>query len=337
MERQTVYCELEFLIRFVDERPIVKNPFEESEEIVLWKKYANLFLNDSDLFINESKETLIKLYNSNEFVKLILKNSTREIKCGQFEKLEKEPESFFDDINPHAVFFFNDATKCKEMEEDYGMMFISNETIIENAKFLFQEGLISISKKENHLKNWDFVSKYKHPCNSLIIVDNYILKDEKKIEKNLILLLKELLPTRLKKEFQLVIITDNNQTNIIKDRYEFLLKQLKSMDKPYKIVLKIITQAIDNHDRNLLTNYLWINSGCGFSIFNYDKDFRQLKIAANTHFSLYAVASKASVRSVIKSLKEQYIKIEKNGINGPNRIVVMPETESGKITSRLLK
>jgi hypothetical protein len=268
---------------------------------------------------------------------VLLKNHTENKITINFYQFSIDPDTFFEEVNPHALFFLADTEKCKELEDDYGMMFISNENQKERAEFLFNDDLVNVSKndKENKITSWDFISKYKHPCNSLIIADNYILQYNEKIENNLIGLLRKVLPDKLnKREFQITIITGEVG---VKQRYDFIMECLDKLKKPYKISLKIITKSVDNHDRNFLTNYLWINSGYGFTIFRDDKDHQRLKPEANTHLSITPLNSNPAAKDVVLSLKNQYKKIEQNGVNIGSQLIVMPKEEQGKVTSKLLK
>jgi hypothetical protein len=57
-----------------------------------------------------------------------------------------------------------------------------------------------------------------------------------------------------------------------------LLKIIKGLSRPYPIRSQIYTTS-RLHDRELITNYLWINSGFGFNIYNHKGQGRQTTLS----------------------------------------------------------
>ncbi|MDR1556547.1 MAG: hypothetical protein LBS88_05890 [Tannerellaceae bacterium] len=338
MERQTLYCELDFLLRLIENKPAPLPAYEMEEpgELTNWKKYIGLFLHDSRIFIDASREKFYDLIKTNKFFTTLLKqfqSNDIDIRFYRLEEMETRQDDFFNEVDPHALFFIENTEKCRKLAEEYGMIFVSNEIRNDFAECIFgyETDYVSISKKENKLRSWDFISRYKHPCNALIISDNYILSDNKKMKNNLLKLIDKLLPGKLERDFQLIILTGNARENLhIESCYSFLSEQINRL-RDYHIELKIVAKSIDNHDRNILTNYLWISSGYGFSI------FKGQHINANTHFSINPIVSRKSIRDVVESLKMQYKKIEQEGDNIGAEIVVMPKEKTREVTSRLLK
>jgi len=298
-----LYCELDFLISFFKNQPAVSNLIEESEDCIQWRKYKNLFFSRKTLLLlDKDRNSLYELAKEDDFFKYLCKKEQAgeiTIECNKHNYIKE-----IENVDPHTIFFLNNAEKCKELEDDYGMIFISEETKNKYAKFLFSNELISINKGEGFA--WSFITKYKHPCNSITIVDNYILLSSNKqnLKNNLIELIKRILPLRLnKKKFEIRIVTKgeiNDHRIDIECRRKFLNNELVDLGLPYKIDLTIIPDAADNHDRNLLTNYLWISSGFGFAI------SEGFKVRANTHFSFYPIISKEYVLDVVSALEKQY-------------------------------
>jgi hypothetical protein len=338
MERQTLYCELDFLLRLIENRPadIPGNEIDEPPELTNWKKYTRLFLHNARIFVDAGRERFYDLMRTNKFFTTLLKQfQSNEIDLCFYplEEMDARGEDFFNEIDPHALFFIDSTEKCRKLANDYGMIFISNEIRNDFAECIFgyETDYVNISKKENKLRSWDFISRYKHPCNSLILSDNYILADNKKMKNNLLKLIDNLLPEKLERDFQLIILTGNPKGSLdIERRYHFLSEHIHTL-RDYRIDLKIIAKSVDNHDRNILTNYLWISSGFGFSI------FKGQHISANTHFSIHPIASKKSIRDVVESLKIQYKKIEQESDNVGTEVAVMPKEKTHEVTSRLLK
>ena len=110
-------------------------------------------------------------------------------------------------------------------------------------------------------------------ANSLIIVDNYIFKGDEK--SNLYKILDIILPKSLKVDFHLTVFyiesrpgSEDNLKNAIKRIrpdlnivYEFI-KTTKDVNNGFKT---------DFHDRAILTNNLWIDSGAGFNLLRRDR------------------------------------------------------------------
>ena len=112
------------------------------------------------------------------------------------------------------------------------------------------------------------------PCNSLVVVDNYVLNDKEKMEENLIPLFDAILPTELKIEFDLTVFAllcddkGNNHKNV-KNRYEEINGILNRVRPDMKISLSVVKVKKDHfHDRNIVSNNFFIGSGGGFDLFN---------------------------------------------------------------------
>lgn len=215
---------------------------------------------------------------------------------------------------------------CKKLEEDYGLFFISNDTLEDKANILFDQTTISIEKNGRIYSDWSFIEKFAHPCNAMIIADNYILKNDKDVESNLITLLDKLLPKKLNKiDFQLTIITGDGKSSIdIENRYKLIKSELIKIGRPYKIELKIIGKSENNHDRNLITNYLHIYSGFGFILFR-KKNYSKYSTLANTMISINSVLGKPDNKEMVTSLKKQYKLINSNSVNIGSEKIVYPE------------
>ena len=345
--KQLIYCELEFLLNFFNSKPVFDfNLCEESREFKEWINYRDFLLDDNSIILLDIKITCLEQYKNNNEMNLFVnrKNYFNNLIFDQFIEIQKEPDAFFEKVNPHAIFFLSDITKCKQFEEDYGMLFISNDNIYEFTEkiFGFKEELIFFNPDNKSILNWDFISKYKSPCNSMVIVDNYIF--EKNTDINLKPLILKLLPGKSlgKLKFHIYIITmkvKNHRTK--KDLYCKILNyfgdELKKNIK-LKIIYDIKTEATKHHDRNIITNYLWINSGVGFTIF--ERDYCHQKINVFTHFTLFAIPKNQTIRKVIESLKKLYNSLEESPDDDRKKYLeehVIPSNQSGIITNRLLK
>lgn len=317
------YCEVDFLKDFFLTLETL-NPFDD--EVVTFRQYFDLFLKEITVDSREKFITLIKENPNNKYLISRWKKITDAVST--IEEILLKSIDFLN-VNPHAVFFLSKTEKCSEMEDDFGLLFISNETKKEKAKLLFNREEISFTKGSNY-KNYDFITskKFRHPCNCLIINDRYLLREKMEdVRENLSSMLKNILPDNLNKQiFQILIISE---CNTIKDRYPQIIDILEGLNKKYKIELKIIAKNAD-HNRHLITNYLTINTGHKFTLFNHSK----VKTEDQMKFS--SIVGNADVKEVVNDLMKKYRKIEYETINIGSEIVVLPQNKCGIVTNRLL-
>jgi hypothetical protein len=330
--KTSCYCEIEFLKQFVSNIPD-RDPFADDNDFVIWRNFKKLILENSRLTIDNGGK-LDEWVRDNRENKLAVilykKKQVAEINEMRIDNVD------FETINPHTVFLMADTQKCNQLEEDYGMMFISNETKNGVAEILFgfEQSEISIAKTSG-FSDYNFIARYRHPCNSMIINDAYLLSEpDCKFDENLIALLKNLLPEKLNKDktsFHLTIISGDNKKNInVKDRYSIIKAKIDALNKPYPIELKISGKQAE-HNRNIITNYLRINAGHTFTLFEKNR----LKISDT--FTVSSITGNPDAKKCVDDLEKEYKKIEQQTSNIGTQIVVMPEKQAGKASNRLLK
>lgn len=241
--------------------------------------FYDVILSKANLVTNISIDELIELSKSNPFFKYLVKRSqtggSRICDQGFHETVLNNQ---FNDF-PRALFLLDISEKeCKELEDRFGLLFLCKNNLIEKSRFLFASEVIPVgdmAKKETTLNNWQEFAKFKHPFNSLIIIDNYFWKDESEIS-SLVPLLKSILPDQLsdqKTDFHLTLITYDaeikTEQSIEARRKEFQEKINNLLYRPFRIKTSIIKHNVidKNHDRNILTNYVWFHSGHSFDYF----------------------------------------------------------------------
>jgi len=313
------FCEIEFLKRFTNNIPDA-NPYSGNNDFDIWRNYKKMIFENSKLTI-DNKNKLTEWVNDNR--ENILAFLLFKKIVGIEEKLIDEID--FENINPHTVFFLADTKKCEKLGEDYGMLFVSNEMKNEKANILFNTGSVEIEKDKDDYKNWKDLANQKyfiHPCNSIIITDNYIVKNEKHYKDNLFALINVILPKSLNKlPFQITIIADEYLSEEKKKIcYESIVNHLKYLKEErgyrYDIELKIIFQTNnENHARNLITNYLRLSPDDSFNWFEenreHNKRFRNdyhLRITSNLKLSYSTIFNDSGY----KKIKEQYKKYDNN-------------------------
>jgi len=319
------YCEAAFLSKFLDER---SKCIYNDDEITLWCNFKSLFFKHISAVDNISD--IDELFKGDK-EKLTLWQKKRYSEEGI---KEKQIDDFnFATINPHTVFLLSNTQKCKQLEEEYGMLFISNETKKENAEILFgyEQSAISVIPNGNY-SNYLFLSSFQHPCNAIIVNDAYLLSEkDKTYDDNLIAILDLLLPKKLNKTiFQLLILSGDGVKNIdVNHKYSLIKSRIDKL-RTYKIELKIITKKA-HHNRDIITNYLRINAKHKFTL------FIEKKAATSDDLTVHNFIGKGSEMAVVKDRKEDYKKIEKDTQNIGTQIVVMPKEQNGIISNRLLQ
>ena len=154
---------------------------------------------------------------------------------------------------------------------DYGIININLSNFSKKALYFKDNG---VAVKMGDLWDWEKIrSVASEAANALLIVDNYIFKGDEK--SNLYKILDIILPKSLKVDFHLTVFyiesrpgSEDNLKNAIKRIrpnlnivFEFI-KTAKDANNGFKT---------DFHDRAILTNNLWIDSGSGFNLLRKDR------------------------------------------------------------------
>lgn len=230
-----------------------------------------------------------------------------------FDKIVAFDKTFFErQINPSALLFL-DSTEdlCQKIEDDFGLISISREKV-QKAHFLFNWHLEPVFDEGNNF-DWRFLSRYKHPHNALIICDNYLFAEllkandfeealDKRLRNDIVPILTYLMPGTLHTQiFELTFIFTQDKEEsaqyaearkkgdfdsrpiqnlkIIAEKInQYLVALSKECSMPSTIKISIIKRfanvnKAETHDRHILTNYMWINSGYGFGLGSLTKKF----------------------------------------------------------------
>ncbi len=178
-------------------------------------------------------------------------------------------------VNTHknSIFFLSKTqTECKELREEYGLLFVSREKIFETMTYFFNHDLQNITKNAN----WaDVFKNYIHPCNAMIITDNYFYeKSIDSIQNGKVVLKQNSLLTKVlpnlvqngrKDKFHLTIITEANpKYRANKQAFCDALKEIFKDKFSFEIIFNHTQTTF--HDRILLTNYGFLTSGHGFDM-----------------------------------------------------------------------
>jgi hypothetical protein len=321
MEKHQLYCQPGFLndlFGSLNEKIDLQN---FADEVIFRASLQNFFLRNAILNLDISKEELNKIEDTSRLRFILKAYVSGEIGINFLKDQNKSigPDDEFFYPRVHEIFFLDEPeAECKKLENSYGLIFISKENM-SKAKFLFDYSLVPLRKNRFEPKPWKFLNKFKHPFNSMVIADNYLFPNPKIRDNvknqgpdfiidtelnssidNVVELLKNIMPVELNKttfHLSLVIVDKlkedeerNRNSNKKANNYridihaiqKYLSERLKKVfDYPVELTVLRTVSSIQ-HDRNILTNYIWINSGYGFNIYRQDGKIRQ-----NTHLSFF--------------------------------------------------
>lgn len=294
--RKCVFCETQFLHEILSRLSDKTFSFESLSEYELWMNVRSLLLSsDIKLYLNISKSEFDnnikdiekrrlnaakkgKDYQLSHFEKLIwdisLKQRNNEIHLKLLDKYPNldEFESISDKELDAFYFTCKKRDECRKLMEEYGILVVSPENIMEFLFVLFDQG-VAIHKQEQG--NWNNILKeFVLPCNSMIIVDNYVLNELEQAKENLKGIFEALLPQSLNNciPFQIIIFSALRHNKNIdlpgKVRLDEMTKLLESIRPNLKVELTIVKCSSDKfHDRTIITNNYYIGCGGGFDLF----------------------------------------------------------------------
>lgn len=200
--------------------------------------------------------------------------------------------------------------------------------------------------------SWVKCKAFTHPINSIIIIDKYFLKwkNEKKLEQNIknnfLPLFQNLLAeAATETPIEIMIVSEfedlpEPKQAVMVQRSQLILEKLINHITHKAIMVNILVYKkslfSDNnkafHDRIIITNYFYIESGAGFIIFE-DKGFRKA-IETNTEIKFRSILNIQNYFSAFFDLKQLrlYCKKLENSAGRPDYLYFCPAK-----TNRLLK
>jgi hypothetical protein len=187
----------------------------------------------------------------------------------------------------NEIFFLSaDKEFCTGIENTHGLICSGVEDMYDKLPQLFSFGIQSITRT-GKIKSWDFLKNFHYPANSAIISDNYIFQKDSLKRDNILKVLFNIMPSQLKETFDLTIFT--REVKNLENEYNYINDWL--IDKmPYEVNLSIgivDKGTLGIHDRNIITNNCWYNSGAGFTLFNQTNS--DIKIINNTKVFIYPI------------------------------------------------
>jgi hypothetical protein len=307
MEGQTVYSSYELL----DEVFVFKNDSDDHS-----------FLYD---IINDHSHVMLDLTDQ-EFDKLIVKNPYIKALLKRPSKKTYPLKEYFNqietaDLSQHArdIFLLNKTSEiCNNLMNVSGVLTLCSETLSE-IKILTKRNYRSYSKgqasaSDNNSGAWrNFFGEYNlNPLNSIVVIDNFLFNKIELGKRNLISLIKAVLPERLEISFQILIVLNNKEgkfstekLNKIKHDIETELKS----DVQYQIDVSIVTylsKKEEFHKRVIVTNYHLISADYGFDVFDEKGNAEKPNdiFVSGAYFSLKYNTGDSEVKLICQKLNE---------------------------------
>lgn len=276
---KTIYCELDFLRDFVRNIPL-PDLLGDDEKYLSWKKMYQLLKNNIVIFDRllseeELKELKAKKETDDSSKALWTIVSMNFETSNSFQLLRNSKFKDLSDDHLQSIFLMIiNQRKKLEISQATGVLLLGKSDI-EKYDSLYSIRNINISVVNNKYRDWsdmDFPESIRI-SNSLIIVDNYILKDTKKFEKNIYALLDVVLPfyTFVEYHISLFIEPNNFSESDIQLRYNKIVAKIQEIRPNLNFNLEIIDAGNRFHDRKLITNNIYIRCGEGFDIFPIKK------------------------------------------------------------------
>lgn len=326
MERKNVYVRMDFLDDFIKSKPNFP-PFPDENIIRKGKIWYDLylFISRSNLFFDCSAAEFQNKAVADEYFKMLWKKSVGG-ECGlDFSTDIKDclESGNFNDMQLSAV-YLTDASFDK-FAADMGVLNITPENYADFEELFIDNGA-AISK--NAKENWKWVLRgcVKHTCNALLIVDNYLFKNDFEL-KNVIELLDCLIPDKLETEFHLTIVSSRQQDIFNKDEMYVASDKRNKIEKEVKkirphiksVQIEIFFVGNEFHDRSIVSNNIWIGAGSGFGLFNNDKPNKPTTI--QVVYPYFCDSVKWVIKAYENVIKDARKALSNNGKISQNRLL----------------
>lgn len=240
-------------------------------------------LGDSCVITDATEENIL----NDEFLKIIIKQKTYQ-RCDKLfiDKTINDLITSNDTENLCATYLLDKSVvECQNIENKYGVLALNAKTI-SDRRYLFKGDGFSLDKTVRYYQRYvTFKDKLSHPCNSLIVIDPYLLSKRKVnkdgevyypgITNNLESLLDAILPNKLEVDFYLTIVSCLEKPDEVKRVNEKIKKCLKRIRKELSVKLGLFYtetgyhHEIESfHSRHIISNTFAIDSEDGLDLFN---------------------------------------------------------------------
>lgn len=217
-----------------------------------------------------------ELWDSNPFLKLLWKNYiSNKSEIELFEQIAIDKPGVNAEELSAVYLLENDSSSCENLGSQYGIVAINGVDMPQKEHYFKGDGFLlkknSICYEDRYLQ---FKSKLHYPCNSMILIDPYMLSNIHNIETNLYFLLDTILPEKkLQVVFQLAIFSMLGNKNTDAENgekyYNSIVNIIRAARKglDFSLSLYAIGNAEEFHGRMIITNNVLLRADDGFEVF----------------------------------------------------------------------
>ncbi|MEP6262741.1 MAG: hypothetical protein ABJ092_14290 [Gillisia sp.] len=228
-----------------------------------------------DVVTDLETEEILELIKDNPVIKHFIKRDSGSLygDSSAFAKINDQNYTpFLNDI-----LILPDDIDVKSIRSEYGILALHLEDSFPDEQD-FHFGYSLFADEDCPFKNWEsiFSTRSLLPVNSAVLIDNFLWKDffdfSRENGENLYPIMESIIPKELKIPFKLTIVVQNKNGRFtprnIPEKIKKIEKNLKIRTK-VDVQVGVVTQTDTKifHERVLLTNYHYIYSDKGFSIF----------------------------------------------------------------------
>ena len=345
--RKNIYCEKQFLKSYLQKIKYDGGNSKQRQLLnsitdIITNPYVKLYMDITD----EDVESNTRLFETNAdksqisdydrfMYDMFQKQSNNEIQLKSYQRTDFKDVS---KIDLNAFYFIDgDEELCSRLKNDYGVTAVNVENLCDYNFVLNDQGK-AIAKCDMFIKSWKNVFQHTKmlPYNAIVIVDNYILSDEKTLEENIECILDTFIPEKLNVTFQITIITSLNKIQQCNNRFKNLENFIKKQRPELDFELTII-KSQDFHDRTILTNSMFIGCGAGFDLFK--KRQSQKTTTINVTSPLWGDSNIKWVTAAYSNLMRDVKKVFRNSpeYDGKKIDESMPNFYIGNKTNRMIE
>ena len=323
MTKRTVLCEMAFLGKFRECYPAFTPPPDEKiqQKIKTWIDLYG-FLSRSDKQLDCTPQSFVEAAQQDPNLLLLWKKSTEGVSKLDFSDGFGDLEGL---LASHPFSSLLSGTGKGPIAKKYGIISLNSGNCLTKDHLFIDNG-----KAVRVDEEWDWKQFEKcfpeRASNSMIIVDNYILKNGK---RDLPELLNLLLPESCEVDYHLTVffLPEVGMSVTKEDIIEMIRKTKPNLVNSLELELVPMVSKTDFHDRAIITNNLWFSSGAGFDLTRWDSTSRSIVAKRTTTLEIvYPYFATPNIRKVDDAyenlIKDAKVALEHAKMTSRNRLII---------------
>lgn len=305
------YLYQEVLIDFFKRKPTEEEEMVSPKKKMDWLSFFAFLKNGSNLYLNLEVNNY-DYKNENDPINRIIplltsgRNKTKFIANSElfshFDKIK-----FHQDFeNPTNLICFNNSVKdIKEKQSRNGYFiwtikdYYNKWVQIKQIEDKNNKG-ITVGKS-GFIKEWKDLSFLRHPCTDIIISEKFILKNEERALYSLQGILQNicLIENQLPRLLIISSVKDVFEKDVFK-LFDKIQNHLENNKINVQLSIAIDQSNIIQHDRKIITNYFYLDSGDSWDYFNPKGGFK----TDGTNIKALPLFGEIGINNMDQSLKE---------------------------------